>query len=343
MGLLASSKKPKVKSLARRGDIDGLIDAAFYQETTPAGAGATTDLGVPVRAEAVRALATAGPEAAALAVVDALKDSSDLVRSAAVCVLARWGEALPLARAAAWLPAGSGRARQLAMIALARLAVPRTASALAHALVYAVDDEPLRGSEAQLVTQLCAVEEAQDVLEEVVEVLVAALGDEREMVAERAGDLLARLPPASAQAIIAALSSVTSTHALFVLGRIGDPGALEPLLRALEHDDTRIRSASCSALGDLRNPAAVEALVSALNDPEPAVRASAGAALDQIGNAAIILGVSALLRPVIEESIRTSGRQRDATATSRRRKATQTAASGRAGGPNRRKPPGESS
>jgi HEAT repeat protein len=314
MGLLVSGK-PKVKSLARRGDVEGLIDAVFYRDLQPALTGHGTDLGAPVREEAVRALAAFGPDEAGLAVADALRDPSDHVRSAAVTVLAGWGEGLPLADATAWLPADRGRARRLTLVVLGRLAQPGTASALARALVHAVDTEPLRPGDADVVTQLVAADRRLDAVDEVIEVLIGAVEEEREIVSERAAELLTCLGRLRAQPVITALSRSASPHSLSALGRIGDPSALEPLTEALEHPDPGMRSASCSALGELRNPAAVEALLRATDDPDPAVRASAGAALDQIGNASIIFGLSALLRPAIEEAIkattptsRTSGR-----------------------------------
>jgi HEAT repeat protein len=317
MGLLASGK-PNVKSLARRGDIDALIDAVFYEDPQPTPTGHGADLGAPVRAEAVRALAEFDRDEAGLAVVDALSDRSDLVRSAAVGVLALWGEALPLANAIAWLPAESSHARRLTMIALERLAQSGTARALARALVHAVDDKPLRETDTQLVTQLLAAEGRPEAVDETIEVLIEALGHERGIVGERAAELLTRLGASSPQPIMAALSKTPSPHALSVLGTIGDPSILEPLTEALEHPDPRMRSASCAALGELRKPAAVEPLLLAANDPDPVVRASAGAALDQIGNVSIIFGIAALLRPIIEEAVGPASRQRRVKTNGRR-------------------------
>ena len=275
-----------------------MIDAVYYRDPAPAGILSGRDFGAQVRAEAVTALAAAGPDEAALAVIDALTDSSDLVRSAAVRVLHGWREPLPLADAVKWLPANRGRARNLALVAVAELAQPSTARHLADALVHTLDNEPLRMNEARLVVDLLKVDTDPDAVEGVVEVLLGALGDEREGVAQRAEQLLAELAPGSMHGLQAALRGESAVpRAALVLARIGDLSVLEPLVQALEHANPAVRSHSCAALGELRAPGAVEPLLRAASDPDPDVRARAGAALNRIGTAAVIVGVSALVRP----------------------------------------------
>jgi HEAT repeat protein len=298
VGLLGTGK-PNVKSLAHEGDIAGLINAVFYPDPRPEEVRGDTDLGAQVRADAVAALAAAGPEQAGLAVIDALRDSSDFVRTTAVRVLHGWREASPLAEAVKWLPMNGGRARQLALLAVAELAQPGTALELGHALIHADQDEPLRMNEARLIVELVKIDTEPDAVEDVVEVAVAALGNEREAVAQRAEQLLAELAPASARRVQAALLGEPAVpRAASVLARIGDLSALDPLVGALEHPNPDVRSHSCAALGELRSPAAVEPLLGALNDSDPDVRASAGAALNGMGTVAVIFGISALVRQV---------------------------------------------
>jgi len=336
MGLLRNGN-PNVKALARRGDTEGLIDAVFYEDRAGSWAGDPSALGAPVREDAVKALATVGPDEGRLAVIDALKDSSDPVRSAAVKVLAGWGETRPLAEAIAWLPTGHGHSRRLALQALGRHALPGTVSALAQALVRAVHEEPLGSSEVQLVVELLHAEEREDAVEEVVDILVAALGDEREVVGDRAADLLIELAPASVRAVTCALSGEPARpRAALVLGRIGDIRALEPLVDALEHPDPRVRSESCLALGELRDPGGVEPLMRAAGDPDPAVRASAGAALDRMGKVAVVFGISALIRPAIDTAVKAGGGQESTTNPNGRRKpATRPSAARGAASPRR--------
>jgi HEAT repeat protein len=142
------------------------------------------------------------------------------------------------------------------------------------------------------------------VANEVVQDLLSALPDDREEVAERAEELLLRLEPASIQGVIAELQGGRSPErAAGLLGRIGDTRALEPLAEALEHRDISVRVEAASALGDLRDPAAVEPLLRATRDHNLDVRAEAGAALDALGTAAVVVGMSAVVRPLIADAV----------------------------------------
>ena len=64
-----------------------------------------------------------------------------------------------------------------------------------------------------------------------------------------------------------------------------------------------MRAAAAAALGALRDTGAVEPLLEATRDPDFTVRESAGAALDQLGTAAVMVGISALMRPALERSL----------------------------------------
>jgi HEAT repeat protein len=109
------------------------------------------------------------------------------------------------------------------------------------------------------------------------------------------------LGPISTEALIDELRVGRAPHrAASALCAIGDTRALGPLVEALEHRDPRVRIESAAALGELRDPAAVEPLLRATGDPELLVRAAAGAALDGIGTVAVIFGLSALVRPMIQ-------------------------------------------
>jgi HEAT repeat protein len=68
-----------------------------------------------------------------------------------------------------------------------------------------------------------------------------------------------------------------------VLGLLGDPRAIEPLVRDLKHDrDEGARAQSARALGRLKASAAVEPLIAALEDPAEEVRAEAAEALGHL-------------------------------------------------------------
>jgi HEAT repeat protein len=68
-----------------------------------------------------------------------------------------------------------------------------------------------------------------------------------------------------------------------VLGQIGDPQGVEPLIAALKDKDKWLRMAAAEYLGKIGDVRAVEALVGILEDESPGVRRRATEALDQIG------------------------------------------------------------
>lgn len=103
---------------------------------------------------------------------------------------------------------------------------------------------------------------------------------------------------------MAELKAGAAPHrAAAVLAHIKDSRALQLLIEGLRHRDPRARTECASALGELRDPGAVEALMQATRDPDHRVRSQAGWALDQLGTVAVVIGVTSLLRPVIDESI----------------------------------------
>jgi HEAT repeat protein len=297
-------RKPNVKSLAKAGDVEGLIDATRHQELVPGRDGTTVDVGAPVREEAVFALRDVAPDRAGDAFVRALSDPVDGVRCAAAVALYERGDAEALADAVAVLPAEAGKARDVALRALFELRKPQTSRRLAHALVYRRDERPLKDADASLVPSLLRAEGRPEAPGEVVELLVVALGDERDAVADRAEDMLVRLAPASTEALIRELASgAAPRRAAAALGTIKDARALESLVAALSHPDSRVRGECCVALGELRDPAAVEHLLAATRDPEHGVRLRAGAALDSMGTAAVAVSVATLLRPLLSEAL----------------------------------------
>jgi HEAT repeat protein len=302
-------RKPSVKSLARKGDLDGLIVAAGYTELVAGPEGKLVDVGASIREQALIALRDMAPNRAGRHVfVWALADSSDRVRCAATVALYERGDSDRLADAVARLPVTEGRARAIAARALLELRKPGSSSKLAYALVHSQDDLPLSDEDAALVTGLLRVEERPEALGEVVELLIAALAHEREIVTERAEALLVRLGTSSTDALVRELASGDLPHrAAAMLGEIKDARALRPLLAALSHPDARVRCQSCFALGELHDPAAVEPLLRATRDPEHKVRVLAGAALDGMGTAAVAVSVAALLRPMLSEPLGTEG------------------------------------
>jgi HEAT repeat protein len=297
-------RKPNIEALVRKKDVEGLVEAASYRELVRTSPETGSDVGIPVRAEAILALGELDAEVGRDAVALGLRDPADYVRCAAVRVLHGRREVSVLAQALRWLPADKGHSRRLASQAVLDLRTIVSLSAVANALIARDDDDLLGEEDGELIVTLLEGAEAGAVAE-AIELLVSALGDERGIVADRASEMLVRLAPASTEALLAELHT-GSADAAYVLGRIGDPQTLDALVKGLRHKDARVRAESAAALAELQDPAAVKPLLRATHDPEHIVRNQAGLALDRLGTIAVIEGVAALLRPVVREAIRSA-------------------------------------
>ncbi|HEU0025240.1 MAG TPA: HEAT repeat domain-containing protein [Thermoleophilaceae bacterium] len=292
--------KPNVRALARGGDIDGLIEAARYQDLVRRVDGLVTDAGVAIREEAIRTLGEKAGDRAAETLVRALSDPSDRVRCAAVVALYERGDADVLATAAASLREEHGESHSAAFRALFELRKPGSARALVSALLEREDERPVGEMEASIVEALLEAE-GPGAERAIADLLMSALSHDREAVADRAEDLAELLAPASVDVLMAELSQGQAPfRAAAVLGRIRDARALEALVAGLAHPDPMVRRECCVALGELRDPIATEPLLRATRDPEHMVRARAGAALDRIGTAAVAVSVASLLRPLLD-------------------------------------------
>jgi HEAT repeat protein len=297
-------RKPNIKALVRREDVDGLERAAAYQDLRPTSHGTLSDFGIHVRAEAILALGSLDIGGDSRAIAQALHDPADLVRSAAVRVLHARREAGLLVQALRWLPADEGHSRTLALQAVYDLKASVTAPAIADALVNRDDEEVLSEDEAGLVLAVLDDERAEE-RAELIRLLVIALGDERGIVADRAGELLVRLAPISTDGVVAELrEGNAAAEAAYVLGRIADPRTVDALVSALRHRNPRVRAESAAALGELEDPASVGPLLQAARDRDHGVRKQARLALDRLGNTAVIAGVAAVLEPMIQEAVR---------------------------------------
>jgi HEAT repeat protein len=295
-------RKPKVESLARDEDVEGLVEATSYYELVRTSPEAVSDLGIPVRAEAILALSELGPEAGKKAVAGALRDPADSVRCAAVRVLHARQEADALLEALRWLPATEGESRELALRAVLGLRELVTPVVLADAMIHGEHEELLDEDDEPLIESLIE-QGGGDAGGALIELLVSSLADERGIVVDRAGELLRRLAPAGVEALVAELrSGPAASEAAYVLGTIADRKTLGPLVEGLGHNDPRVRAESAAALSELRDPAAVKPLLAATHDADHGVRTQATRALDGLGTAAVIVGVAALLEPVIREA-----------------------------------------
>jgi HEAT repeat protein len=297
------NRKPRVKALARAGDVDGLIAASRYRQPASTQDGEVIDLGIRTRVSAICALRDLKPEAGREAVVEALSDPSDRVRTAAIVVLFEREQADPIADALRWLPE-EGNSRYLAVRALLELGKPGSARVVADALVHQHGEGPIAEDEMPALEELLEADVRRVASDDVLNLLAGAIREDDDLVADRAVQLLVRMAPASVEVLLSALEDDRAGHrAAVALAQIKDIRALEPLIEALEHDDPRARAASCATLGELRSPVAVEPLLRATQDPEIEVRARAGSALDQLGTVAVVVGISAILRPEIANAL----------------------------------------
>ena len=183
------------------------------------------------------------------------------------------------------------------------------------------DDELIGEEAAQLVLALLEREDVD--VSAVLELLVLALHDDRDIVVDRAVEMLVWLAPDSVDALVAELDKGSNPAvAAYVLGSIGDPRTLPALMMGLRHTDAKVRKECAAALAELQDPAAVQPLLRATRDPDHAVRTQAALALDGLGSAAVIVGVAALMEPMVEEAVRTAIERADkrgrAAARSRR-------------------------
>jgi HEAT repeat protein len=297
-------RKPNIRSLARRKDVEGLVNATSYREVRPTSSAATaTDLGIPVRAEAIRALGALGSATGSQAIEAGLRDPADQVRCAAVRVLHDRRQGAVLGQALGWLPTEQGYSRKLAVQAVLDLRRSVGAATVVGALVHREDDELLGEHDTQL-SMTILDEGGAEAAEATIQVVVQALSSPRGIVVDRAAELLVRLAPASTQALVAELRTGSApADAAYVLGRIADPGTRHALVEALWHDDGTVRAESAAALAELEDPETVKPLLRAMRDPEHRVRVQAARALDRLGTAAVIVGVAALLERMFDEAI----------------------------------------
>ena len=238
-------RKPNVKSLAKAGKVDGLVEASQYCEIHSAPDGVSMDAGAPVREEAILALGEASErgdrETIIRRLTQALSDPVDRVRCAAVMSLYRLEEPGPLAEAVARLPIDAGQARAMAIRALIALRAPGSSATLATALLYR-DDELALGDASNIVATLIDEEGTPDAPRDVAELAVAALGNARSVVVFRAEELLDRLGAESLDLLVHELTKRHgSPRVAAILGKRKDARALDALLIGLEHPDPRMR------------------------------------------------------------------------------------------------------
>jgi HEAT repeat protein len=124
-----------------------------------------------------------------------------------------------------------------------------------------------------------------------IRVLLDALADADATVRWEAAKALIALGDTRAVPLLIAIAqqpgeSDQRTAAVYVLGLLGDPRALGPLVQVLRNsrEDAQLRSHAAEALAYIGKRRAVPALIAALADPAPALRLWCAFALGELGD-----------------------------------------------------------
>ena len=88
-----------------------------------------------------------------------------------------------------------------------------------------------------------------------------------------------------------------------VLGRIGDPSSVDPLIAAVKDNDAGVRQMAVGALGKIADPKAAQPLIAALEDEEPAVQVRAALALGIAGDPSAVAPLGQLFQRSMPEVV----------------------------------------
>ena len=255
-----------------------------------------------VRSGVIRKLGEIGDVKAIEPLIKALGAQNKNVRQRAVKALVKIGESAidPLIKA---LGDEDEDRRRRAVEALGKIGDPRAIDPLINVL--GDEDRWVRWwaagmlgtiDDTRVIAPLIKVLEDEDgrVQKRAVEALVSIGGHAVEplmnMLADAdstAATILGEIGEPAVTSLVNALGADDSwvrCGAVGVLGKIGDPRAVEPLIKALDDDDTYVRWYAADSLGEIGDLRAVEPLIDALGDYESDVRWGAAGALGKIGN-----------------------------------------------------------
>ena len=254
---------PNVAQLEAKGDVQGLIKALLYKDTS-------------VRMAAAEALTPLKHPSAVDPLAAALKDDNPGVRKACVAALAARG----------------GLRVVNPLVGALQDSNPDVRSAAAAAVYRRLMTDPDQDARRETITALGKVRPA-DALEPLVKAIMDA--DEGVRVAaikslQAVGDVRA-IPSLVVvlaheqvrQKATGRSSANVERAATAALDALCDPSAIEPLKISMAHDDADVREIAVRRLAKIGSPQVADCLIASLADEDPVIRRSAARGLQEIG------------------------------------------------------------
>jgi HEAT repeat protein len=255
---------------------------------------ATTTYHPMVRARVAETLGISKDKSAIPALLDALKDQYFTVRASAALALGNIGDAQVIPSLLPLLKDKDGEVRSAACVAIAKFREPSTFDDITNVLL----DDPLIEVRQSAVRALGETKHPA-----AIPFLMEALRDsfwwfEREQAAADLLTAIEKMGPAVVEPLIEALGDKEGTvrkYAALMLGKMGDPRAIEELGMALYDLHHEVGEAAAEALIKF-GAKAVEPLIESLNHPEAAIREHAVFALGKIQDARVAPVLIEMLR-----------------------------------------------
>jgi len=277
------------------------VAARKYDEAVLEGTAAVEPLLAVLRerddVQAVEAIGQLGDERAVDSVVRLLTKEYAFMRLAACQALGQIGSSRAADQLVVALMDDDESVKLAAAKALSRIREPRTTKAL---MIAAQTDSSAHVREA--------ASEAVDNIAPSIEQLVAALRNENNSVIKETARRLKKLGPTAVELLIPVLESGDprwQRNSASVLGQIGDPRAVDPLVRLLNGKISRaLRTWATAALAKIGDPQAIEPLIAELTKYDMQEGQEAVDALGELKVEEAVEPLIRLLNPTYSESVR---------------------------------------
>ena len=286
---------------------------ARISSATPALVKALATAHPTVRARVAETLGISKDKSAIPALLDALKDQYFTVRASAALALGNIGDAQVIPSLLPLLKDKDNEVRSAACIAIAKFRDPSTFDDITNVLL----DDPM--IEAR---QSAAIALGDTKHPAAIPFLMEALRDsswwfEREQAAADLLNAIEKMGVAVVEPLIEALGDKEGTvrrYAAIMLGRMGDPRAIEELGMTLYDLHDEVGKAAAEALAKFGAPT-VDIFIEALNHPEAGIRENSVVALSKIQDARVVPVLIEMLadpaRDVKKQAMQALGELRD--------------------------------